>query len=65
MTIHPATPKHQWTNPRDLREELEDLADMAAAAGFHVPLRDVLAHLLNVRATVRGAADETLTTVAP
>ena len=39
--------------------------DMAAAAGFHVPLRDVLAHLLNVRATVRGAADETLTTVAP
>jgi len=65
MTIHPATPKHPWTNPRDLREELEDLRDMAAEAGLIGPLRDIMAHLLNVRATVRGAADDVLTTVAP
>ena len=50
MTIHPATPKHPWTNPRDLREELEDLADMAAEAGLIGPLRDIMAHLLTIRA---------------
>lgn len=51
MTLHPARPRYPdgyrpFTDPAELRAELEDLAAMAAEGGFNAPLRDVLAHLI-------------------
>lgn len=59
MTTHPAVPRYPGgyrptINPTDWRDELDDIADMASAAGFQGPLRDVMAHLLTVYGTTQA-----------